>query len=172
VMSVNTIASSPSGARASAVPAAAADESLRDAPGLELEPEPDDVADCEGPPVEVHEPQVRARCGSPPDDDEVEDTVDVAPAESLESPCMEERRVMISRKVGRMVGSWCQQLVISSSNSGGQPDGARSGSGGRAPSLITATATAAGLHRDRKSAMNDTHAAGAHTAHTAHTIGG
>ena len=71
----------------------------------------------------------------------------VMPEALVESPCMADRRVMISRKVGRIVGSVCQQLVMSSSYSGGW-DVARSPSAGivgRKPSRITATATAAGL---------------------------
>lgn len=53
------------------------------------------------------------------------------------------RRVIISRNAGRMTGSTFQQLVMSASNSGGAP--CSSGMVGRRLSLITATATAAGL---------------------------
>src|SRR3989344_7260169 len=85
--------------------------------------------------------------GLPPPEwpDEEEEVLEVKPPAEVESPCMADRRVMISRNVGRMVGSWCQQLVISSSYSAGHAPVAFSGILGRMPSRITATATAAGL---------------------------
>jgi hypothetical protein len=55
------------------------------------------------------------------------------------------RRVMISRKVGLMVGSSCQHVFISSTNSDVSSLASWAGIVGRRPSRITATATAAGL---------------------------
>ena len=54
------------------------------------------------------------------------------------------RRVMISRNVGRMVGSSCQHVFISSTNSLASSL-TSCGIAGRSPLRITATATAAGL---------------------------
>jgi hypothetical protein len=83
---------------------------------------------------------------APPEwlEEEVEVVREVCDAPVLESPCIDDRRVIISRNAGRMVGSWCQQEVISS---WAAPDSCSSGGGrrGLSPSLITATATAAGL---------------------------
>jgi hypothetical protein len=58
-------------------------------------------------------------------------------------------RVMISRKVGLMVGSPCQHVFISSANSAVSSLRSCAGVLGRTPSRITATATAAGLHKTR-----------------------
>jgi hypothetical protein len=147
-MSVNTIATSPSGGL---IPPAA--------PAANAPCDADELDDDDDEPVElvddgrVHEPYMLdgpwpffAPPVPPewPDDDDVW-LVDVAPAD-VESPCMADRRVMISRKVGRIVGSVCQQLVISSSYSVGYIKlSPAAGMVGRIPSRMTATATAAGL---------------------------
>jgi hypothetical protein len=140
VMSVNTIVTSPSGGRTPPVVAPAAAASEVDELDDDDVPEPAD----EG---RVQEPYMLEGAFLPPewpDDDDVW-LVDVPPADVFESPCMADSRVMISRNVGLIVGSVCQQLVISSSYSAGcmRPDWA--GMMGRMPSRITATATAAGL---------------------------
>jgi hypothetical protein len=113
----------------------------------ELE-EPDAAEDVPVPPVgRVHElfrPLAAPMVRPPDDEDDVLEVNDVPPCVE-ESPCMDERRVMISRNVGRMVGSLCQQLVMSSSYSGGQAPSFILGICGRIPSRMTATATAAGL---------------------------
>ncbi len=70
--------------------------------------------------------------------------MDVLEPIPLESPSMELRRVMISRNVGRMEGSWCQHVVMRFAKSVWS---ASSGISGRSESRITATATAAGLRR-------------------------
>jgi hypothetical protein len=89
----------------------------------------------------VHDPN-RSTPPPPPDEDEVEVLVsdDVPP-----SPPSALSRVITSRKEGRMVGSWCQQLPMRSTNSAGTVACSSSGIGGLALSLSTATATAAGL---------------------------
>jgi hypothetical protein len=71
------------------------------------------------------------------------------------SPEMPLSRVMDSRKVGRIAGSECQQLVTSSAYSAGIAS-SPSGSGGRILSRMTATATAAGLTRARENENHQT----------------
>jgi hypothetical protein len=80
----------------------------------------------------------------PDEDDEVDVRVwDDAPL----SPPSALNLVMTSRNDGRIVGSWCQHVQMRSTNSAGQVASSPWGSGGRALSRITATATAAGLRR-------------------------
>jgi hypothetical protein len=70
----------------------------------------------------LHEPSMLFMAlfmATPPDSMEEDDEVKVGMLLDVESPCMDERRVIISRNVGRTVGSECQQLVMSSSYSGG-----------------------------------------------------
>jgi hypothetical protein len=146
-MSVNTIVTSPSGGRTPplvvAPPTAVCDVD---------EPDDDDVPAEPADDGNVHDPYMLDGVLLPPpppppewpDDDEVWLVV-VAPADALEPPCMADSRVMISRNVGRIVASVCQQLVISSSYSAGCIRLASCGIAGRMPSRITATATAAGL---------------------------
>jgi hypothetical protein len=78
----------------------------------------------------------------PDEDDEVEVRVrdDVPP-----SPPSALNLVIISRNDGRIVGSWCQHVLMRSMNSAGHAASSPSGIAGRALSRITATATAAGL---------------------------
>jgi hypothetical protein len=111
-MSVNTIVTSPSGGRT-------ASRSSRRRPvreALELARDPPLLLDDTEPRSDgsVHDELDRGILGLllvPVADDDDEREVNMA---VLESPCMDERRVMISRKVGRMVGSWCQHETIRS----------------------------------------------------------
>jgi hypothetical protein len=87
------------------------------------------------PPDALHDDETPM--GSEEDDDEP------VLKEEPPAPISVLRRVMISRNAGRMTGSTFQQLTMRASNSAGAPWS--SGMVGRRLSLITATATAAGL---------------------------
>jgi hypothetical protein len=142
-MSVNTIAISPSGARTPAVPAAAG--APRDHDLLPLDDRDDELLVEVG---SVHEPSMLPmplECLWRPckwdDDEDVPVDVVCVMLVADESPTMDDSLVMISRNVGRIVGSWCQHEVMRSPYS----SGTSSGTLGRRSSRMTATATAAGL---------------------------
>jgi hypothetical protein len=115
VMSEKTIVTSPSGARTPppAVPSCAASHLAEWSRDRSL---PLDEFDADEPDGSVHDPSPAALAMDGPDDDD--EYLEVKELLLLESPTMELRRVMISRKVGRMVGSGCQQLTSSSRYSG------------------------------------------------------
>jgi hypothetical protein len=63
-----------------------------------------ECVEAEGSVHELYRPLLGFVAGPEPEDDD-EDVLEVNAPPDAESPCMDERRVMISRKVGRMVGS-------------------------------------------------------------------